>query len=90
MAIVSSLASFVVCLGTNGRVTSQGSLSEVMQKSEEAEKEMKESEEELRKAEEVEEVEDGKHKPAETASKSDGKLVVAEEIALGHVSWAAG
>ena len=79
-----------MCLGTDGRVTSQGSLSEVMQKSEEVEKEMKELEEEIRKAEEAEEVESDEDKPTEMASKSDGKLVVAEEIALGHVSWAAG
>ena len=35
-------------------------------------------------------MESGEDKPTETASKYDGKLVVAEEIALGHVSWAAG
>ena len=60
-----------------------------MQSSEVAEDEMKGSEEEIRKAEEVEEVEDDEDKPTGTP-KSDGKLVVAEEVALGHVSWAAG
>lgn len=84
--MVSPIASFVVSLGSDGRIASQGSVSEAMLKSEEMVKEEKESEDAIKRAEQ-EEIEGD---PAEAKPKSDGKLVVAEEIAEGHVSWAAG
>lgn len=77
----------MVSLGTDGRITSQGTLSKVLAKDKKLLEELAEEREELKKAEnEVDHVE-----PDEEAAapKSDGKLVVAEEIAEGHVSWPA-
>ena len=87
VAMVSPIASFVVSLGTDGRIASQGSVSEALLKDNEVEKEMEESKDAIKKAEQEETTEGN---PDEAKPKSDGKLVVAEEIAEGHVSWAAG
>ncbi|KAL5534538.1 hypothetical protein ACEPAG_1001 [Sanghuangporus baumii] len=85
VAMVSPIASFVVCLGTDGRIASQGTVAETMASDKEMQAEIEKSEEAIKKAEEASVV-DG---PKGEAGKSDGKLVVAEEIAEGHVSWKA-
>lgn len=84
--MVSPIASYVVSLGTDGRVASQGSVAEAMANDKEMQAEAEESEEALKKADQEEATE----MKGEETKKSDGKLVVAEEIAEGHVSWAAG
>lgn len=58
-----------------------------MARDKEMQAEVEKSEEENKKTEEAPVIDDPKD---ETTKKSDGKLVVAEEIAEGHVSWAAG
>ena len=86
VAMASPIADFVVSLGTDGRVVSQGTLSKVLAKDDKLSKELAEERAEMEKAEnEVDAVE-----PDDEAApkKSDGKLVVAEEISEGHVSWA--
>ena len=87
VAMASPIADFVVSLGTDGRVASQGTLSKVLAKDHKLSEEVAEEREELKKAEdEVDAVEpDSEDAP----KKSDGKLVVAEEISEGHVSWSA-
>ncbi|KAI1795060.1 hypothetical protein LXA43DRAFT_1080347 [Ganoderma leucocontextum] len=87
VAMASPIADFVVSLGTDGRVTSQGTLSKVLAKDHKLSEEVAEEREELKKADdEVDAVEpDSEDAP----KKSDGKLVVAEEISEGHVSWSA-
>lgn len=87
VAIASPIADFVIALGTDGRITSQGSLSNVLKSDK---KLLAEVEEETQEIENAEHVID----PAETEiptkdRSSDGKLVVAEEIAEGHVGWPA-
>ena len=84
--MASPVADFVVSLGTDGRVVSQGTLSKVLAKDDKLSKELAEEQAEMAKAEnEVDGVE-----PDEEAApkKTDGKLIVEEEIAEGHVSWA--
>ena len=57
-----------------------------METDKEMQAEINESKEANKKAEEASVVDD----PKDEAGTSDGKLVVAEEIAEGHVSWKAG
>ncbi len=85
--MASPIADFVVSLGMDGRVQSQGSLSKVLAKDDKLAEELAEAREEIKKAEnEVDHVEpDDENAP----KKADGKLVVAEEISEGHVSWTA-
>ena len=82
--MASPIAGFVLSLGSDGRVATQGTVEEVIAKDKEMQVEVAKSQEENLKEEEVIDL------AAEAApKKSDGKLVVAEEIALGHVSWSA-
>lgn len=77
------LADFVVSLNTDGHIISQGSVSDAIAKDSRLEEEIKHEEE----AVELDEAEEATaDKPIEDKK---GKLVVAEEIAHGHVSWSA-
>ncbi|KAF9786031.1 hypothetical protein BJ322DRAFT_1057551 [Thelephora terrestris] len=84
VAMTSPIADFVVSLGSDGRILSQGTMSTALATSKALTKELKAGESELHRAEEavdgdVPEVPEGK----------SGKLMVAEEVAEGHVSWSA-
>ncbi|KAH9939278.1 uncharacterized protein BXZ73DRAFT_99482 [Epithele typhae] len=85
VALASPIADYVVSLGTDGRVSSQGTLSKVLTGDAELSKELAQEEAELKKTQEA--VDDAEFEAVTT--KSDGKLIVAEEIAEGHVSWSA-
>ena len=77
------LADFVVSLNTDGHIISQGSVSDALAKDSKLQEEIQHEEE----AVELDETEDSAvDKPVEDKK---GKLVVAEEIAHGHVSWSA-
>lgn len=80
------LADFVVSMGVDGHITSKGSASEVLAGIPELVEEAKHEEEAI----ELDENED-EHgtENAKLDDKSKGKLVVAEEIEVGHVSKAA-
>jgi hypothetical protein len=80
--MTSTIADFVVSLGSDGRVISQGTLSTALKlnKALSAEVEADKQDEQL-----VEEVMDAETPNA--LAKPGGKLVVAEEIAEGHVSF---
>jgi len=84
VAMTSPIADFVVALGSDGRIISQGTMSNALATSKTLTKELKTKEAELHK---VEETVDG-DVPEVPESKS-GKLMVAEEVAEGHVSWLA-
>ncbi|KAF9650725.1 multidrug resistance-associated ABC transporter [Thelephora ganbajun] len=84
VAMTSPIADFVVSLGSEGRILSQGTMSKALATSKALTKELKVEESELRKAEEAV---DGEV-PIVPEGKS-GKLMVAEEVAEGHVSWSA-
>lgn len=75
----------MVSLGPDGRILSQGSLSRALAKNKKLAVEMMEETDELKKHE----TEIDYEVPDAFPSKSDGKLIVAEEIAEGHVGWSA-
>ena len=84
VAVASPIADFVVAL-RDGRVISQGSLSNALEKDKKLLQAVAKQNERLEKAEqELTEI-----KPDSTAPGSAGKLVVAEEISEGHVGWTA-
>ena len=82
--MTSPTADFVVSLGSDGRVISQGTLSKALATNKSLTKGLKAEETRLHKAEETIDAE----APEVPESKS-GKLMVAEEVAEGHVSWSA-
>lgn len=85
VAMTSSIAEFIVSIGNNGQILSQGSLSKALAKDKKLSKELKAEAKQIEKIEhEVDAVE-----PAEESKKTDGKLIVAEEIEEGHVGWPA-
>src|SRR5437588_2330677 len=83
--MASSVAHFVVSLGPNGRIVSQGSISEAIAKDVTFAAEVAKDQEVLEKEAEII---DAPEEP-KANGKSDGKLVMSEEIAEGHVSWPA-
>ena len=77
------VADFVVSLGSDGRIKSQGSLSTALSKDTELSAHVAKETSEIERADEV--IDEAKpDKPAETSA---GKLVVAEEVSEGHVNW---
>jgi hypothetical protein len=84
--MASSVAHYIVSLGANGRIASQGLISETIAKDVAFAAEVARDQEVLEKEAEVL---DTPEQPKADAKKSDGKLVMSEEIAEGHVSWPA-
>ncbi|KAF7798640.1 hypothetical protein EIP86_009863 [Pleurotus ostreatoroseus] len=84
--MVKPVAEFVVSLGTNGRIKSQGSLSKALSKN-------KKLAQAVKKVEQAHKVQLNQVPPPEAntapVKKADGKLVIAEEISVGHVGWPA-
>lgn len=80
--MTSKIADFVVSMGLDGHVRSQGSISDALAKDEVLAKEVHQDQEIL-------EVAEKEIDPEEPKKEKDGKLIVAEEIAIGHVSWSA-
>lgn len=79
------IADFVVSLTNDGYIASQGSVTDAVAKDATLAEQIKHEEE----AVELDEIEETQTtKPADDLAKK-GKLVVAEEIAVGHVSWRA-
>lgn len=90
IALASPIADFVVSLASDGHILSQGTLSKALAKNKKLANELKEEVDELKKAEgEIDFEEPSTDTEAETKPKSDGKLIVAEEVAEGHVGWPA-
>jgi hypothetical protein len=83
--MVSKVAQYVVSIGLDGRVISQGTLEEALSRDSRLLANVsKENELEEKKLEVLDPPEEGGKVP-----KKEGKLVVAEEVALGRVSWPA-
>ncbi|KAJ6604251.1 hypothetical protein DFH09DRAFT_1300496 [Mycena vulgaris] len=81
VAMAKPIASYVVSMDIDGQVHSHGPISEALATDEVLAEELSKDQEVLdKKVDEVDAV------PA-TESKADGKLIVAEEIEEGHVSW---
>ncbi|KAJ6489479.1 hypothetical protein C8R47DRAFT_1177182 [Mycena vitilis] len=85
VAMTTKIADFVVSLGLDGRVRSQGSVADALENDEQLAKEVVKEQETLEAAEKEIDSEPAAKEPA----KKDGKLIIPEEIALGHVSWKA-
>ena len=77
------IADFVVSLGSDGRIKSQGSLSNALNKDSELSVHVAHETSEIERADEAIETQDKVTEP------QAGKLVVAEEVSEGHVSWSA-
>ncbi|KZV63334.1 P-loop containing nucleoside triphosphate hydrolase protein [Peniophora sp. CONT] len=83
VALAGSIADYVIAFGNDGAIAARGSYKEVLAKDKGLAQEAAQEEEILAKAdEEIEEPEDLN----EPESKADGKLIVKEEVAEGHVS----
>lgn len=72
-------------MGSDGRILSQGSLSNALAKDV---KLSEEAADDSRAIEQADEVIDESTK-GNPATKSDGKLVMSEEVSEGHVGWSA-
>ncbi|KAI0633842.1 multidrug resistance-associated ABC transporter [Trametes polyzona] len=82
VALIRPIADFVVALGSDGRIASQGSLEKTLQEDVQLQSELTSEEEQLKSAEEIIDKLDPEAKDVQT-----GKLIVAEEIKEGHVGW---
>lgn len=80
--MVNPLASFVVALGTDGRILSQGSLSDAL------EKDFHLIEVDAEKSTQSETETPDEDTP-KTENKKGGNLIVEEEVAIGRVGWSA-
>ncbi|KAH9041238.1 P-loop containing nucleoside triphosphate hydrolase protein [Lactarius pseudohatsudake] len=83
VAMATPLTDLVVLLGKDGRIASRGSVSDALKKDKMLAKELAES----TRAIEDNEKNINSEKPEETAKLADGKLILAEEISEGNVSW---
>ncbi len=86
--MVSPIADFVVDVGSDGHILSQGTLQNALAHDSQLLKDMEHEVEELQKANQDSEI-DGEKAEDVNAQPSAGKLVVAEEIEEGHVGWRA-
>lgn len=85
VALVRPIAHFVVSLAIDGTISSRGSISDVIAHDKALAIELTEDQETLDKQEE-----DIDSAPILDEDKDKGKLIMAEEIPVGHVSWSAG
>lgn len=85
VALAAPIADHVIALGKNGKIASQGSMSEVLKKDASL---RAAADKELEEVKKVEAMENEAKKDDETKKKA-GKLVVAEEKAFGRAEWAA-
>ena len=87
MALTRPIADFVVAVGSDGRIASQGSLEKTLREDKELLAELAEEEAQLKHADEEfsqsERDGDGIQKDGD----QNGKLVVAEEVEEGQVGW---
>lgn len=83
--MVGPLAQVVVAMGTDGRVSSQGSLSDALEHDQTLAEEVAKESQAIEKAEH----DIQQDQSADETKKPDGKLVVSEEVSEGHVGWPA-
>jgi len=87
VAMVHPIASFVVAVGLDGRIASQGTLEQALATDAKLREEIVSEKNVISKGEEVVDASaTGSKKEVKPAAK---KLIVAEEVALGRVSWPA-
>ncbi|KAH8986100.1 hypothetical protein EDB92DRAFT_2116516 [Lactarius akahatsu] len=86
VTMATPLADYVVSLGKDGRIASRGSVSDALKKDKTLAKELVEGTRAIKDDEKKIDSEE----PDETVKSADGKLILAEEISEGNVSWDAG
>jgi hypothetical protein len=86
VAMVHPIASFVVAIGLDGRIASQGTLEQALATDAKLREEIVSEKNVISKGEEVVDASAHGSKEVKPAAK---KLIVAEEVALGRVSWPA-
>ncbi|PIL29335.1 ATP-binding cassette transporter [Ganoderma sinense ZZ0214-1] len=86
VAMVSPIADFVVDVGCDGRILSQGTLENALAHDS---KLLKDVEHEVKELQKDDQEIDGEKEDVVNAPSSAGKLVVAEEVEVGHVGWKA-
>ena len=79
------IADFVVSIGLNGHILSQGTVDEALRRDSKLLAEVKKDAQILEAGAAVIDAEPEKKE----GKKADGKLIVKEEVALGRVSWTA-
>ncbi|KAH9028046.1 hypothetical protein EDB83DRAFT_2526408 [Lactarius deliciosus] len=82
VVMATPLADYVVFLGKDGRIASRGSVSDALKKDKMLAKVLAEGTSAIEDNEKI-----NSEKPDETAKLADGKLILAEEISEGNVSW---
>ncbi|PBK89786.1 P-loop containing nucleoside triphosphate hydrolase protein [Armillaria gallica] len=87
IAMAEPIAQFIVSL-KEGRVASQGSLSTALSRDRALAKEARRDEEAMHKADEEIDTEEDTTGATDKDKKSNGKLIMAEEIQEGHIGWA--
>lgn len=85
VALTRKIANFVVSVGLDGRVHSQASISDALAEDEVLAEEVSKDQALLEKAE----IQVDSEEVADEPKKRDGKLILAEEIEIGRVSWGA-
>ncbi|PIL29356.1 ATP-binding cassette transporter [Ganoderma sinense ZZ0214-1] len=88
VAMVSPIADFVVDVGSDGRILSQGTLENALAHDSQLLKDVEHEAEQLQKTDQESEIDEEKDEDVNAESRA-GKLIVAEEIEEGHVGWAA-
>ncbi|KAH9028058.1 hypothetical protein EDB83DRAFT_1910018 [Lactarius deliciosus] len=83
VAMATPLADYVVSLGKDGRIASRGSVSDALKK----DKTLAQESVEGNRAIKDDEKKIDSEEPDETVKSADGKLILAEEISEGNVSW---
>ncbi len=90
IAVVEGVASYVVSLGTNGRIANQGKWTRVLEEDAALSKELDVEREEFKTDDgDISNLSDMETRKS-VASTGQGKLVAPEEISQGRVSWSTG
>lgn len=79
------ISEFVVSIGSDGQILSQGSISDALAKNSKLKAEVAEEKQKEEKAEQ-----DIDANQEAEARKEEGKLIVEEESGEGHISWGSG
>jgi hypothetical protein len=85
VALVNPIAEFVVAMDTEGQIISRGSVSEVLANVKDLREDIEKKDQVAAKEVVVADISGGK--ADKTEIRKNGKLVIAEEVAVGHVSW---
>ncbi|KAI0317990.1 hypothetical protein OF83DRAFT_1118292 [Amylostereum chailletii] len=85
IAMATPIADYVVSLGVDGHIASRGTVSDALAVNKALQHEVQEEKEVIEKSDKEVDHDD----PDGKSKQADGKLIVAEEVALGHVSWSA-